>query len=31
VSDEEIEELALESPTFTFTPYDGDQEEVTLK
>jgi hypothetical protein len=23
--------LALESPTFTFTPYDGDQEEVTLK
>jgi hypothetical protein len=23
--------LALESPTFTFTPYDGDQEEETLK
>jgi hypothetical protein len=23
--------LALESPTFTFTPYDGDQDEVTLK
>ena len=22
--------LALESPTFTFTPYDGDQEEETL-
>jgi hypothetical protein len=23
--------LVLESPTFTFTPYDGDQDEVTLK
>ena len=23
--------LALESPTFTFTPYDGDQDEITLK
>jgi hypothetical protein len=23
--------LALESPTFTFTPYDGDQDEETLK
>lgn len=23
--------FALESPTFTFTPYGGDQEEETLK